>query len=88
MILATPSFGFSDMYYATATDNDDLATTWGTSFSNHANLDGEGTPGSPSTTVSGYPSSGGTPGWPNVTPASTANHDSCSPTPRPSPPSN
>jgi hypothetical protein len=32
MMLATPSFGFGDIYYANATDNDDLATTWGTSL--------------------------------------------------------
>lgn len=32
ILLATPSYEFSDSYYATATDNDDLATTWGISI--------------------------------------------------------
>lgn len=86
IMLATPSFEFSDYYYATATDNDDLATTWGTSIIFLANLDGEGTPGSTTTPTSGYPSSGSTPGWPSVTPTGTANPNSRGPTPASSSP--
>jgi hypothetical protein len=51
-----------------------------------ANVDGEGTPGSTSPTVSGYPSSGRTSGWPSFTPTGTANPDSRGPTPQSSPP--